>query len=291
MHCSVYYFDKYETNVTRCFNHLILFFSLNSNLSIMLNGTQISIKNRILIINHSDLYKILQGDKIIAVFIPLFYLSHDYNTLFISHYDYTKIHSTIRFKTLIFRIINDFIFRGHINISALSQIISLLNNETRITYPKIYKPIICSDSNTLNEITSYINDSCLTVLTSNYLSQQLFYSSSYISLIFKRHLEVHFKYYITSLKISLSIPELLLTNRSIVTIASCFGFKSYYNYLAYFKKYLHVTPLDFKLKYHNFCSNFNNNFTIDINPNNLANYFHQYDKIEPNIEKPTNLLN
>lgn len=274
MYCSIRYYESYETNTQRCINHLILYFSLSNNLTVLLNGKKVNINDSVVIINHCDLYKVISGDKIIAIIIPMFYLSHNHKSLFISHYDYKKLSSISTFKLFIFQFIYDYIYQNNINTPYFYSLLHILNKEARVTHSKIYKPIISSNSKPLNDITTYINNHSQNVLTTNDLGQHLFFSPSYISILFIRHLDIYYKNYIISLKITLSIPELLLTNSSITSIAHCFGFNSYNNYLTNFKKHLNTTPIVFKRQYYHFCTCLKVN--IKISSNYLINYLIQF---------------
>lgn len=249
MRCTIHFYNDYTRTTSRCLNHLIIYFSLSNDLNVRLNGKTIALDDNVLIINHNDLYTILGGTQIIKIKIPLFLLAQNHYNLFISHYNYQKLQSSHALKSLIFQIINEYHYNNTMNTLLLFDILQLLNTEAYVTHSKIYKPIICSTSTSLNNITSYINRYSLETLTSHYLAQKLYFSSSYISLLFSRKLNVNFKYYLTSLKIALSIPELLLTNSSITSIAYFFGFKNYYNYLTHFKRYLNTTPLAHRQQY------------------------------------------
>ena len=256
MRCTIRFYNFHPATTCRCLNYLILYFSLFNELSIRINGKTIKINDDVLIINHSDLYTILGGKQIIEIKIPLILLSQNQQHLFTSHYNYQKLQSSHTLKLLI------------LHTTLFFDILQLLNTEAYVTQNKIYKPIICSQSTPLNNIASYINRYSLQTLTSQHLAQKLYFSSSYISLLFIRYLNVSFKYYLTSLKIALSIPELLLTNSSITSIAYFFGFKNYYNYLTHFKNHLNTTPLAFRQQY-NYLSNYPN-IHINISPIELS---------------------
>ncbi|AVQ35378.1 MAG TPA: helix-turn-helix domain-containing protein [Staphylococcus kloosii] len=249
MHCTIHFHNDYTTTTRRCLNHFIIYLSLCNDLKVRLNGKIVALNDNVLIINHNDLYTILGGTQIIETKIPLFLLAQNHYNLFNSHYNYQKLQSSHTLKLLIFHIINEYHYNNTINTLLLFDIIQLLNTETYVTHSKIYKPIICSTSNSLNNVASYINRYSLEKLSSHYLAQKLYFSTSYISLLFSRKLTVNFKYYLTSLKIALSIPELLFTNSSITSIAYFFGFKNYYNYLTHFKRYLNTTPHAYRQQY------------------------------------------
>ena len=268
MRCTIRFYNFHPATTCRCLNYLILYFSLFNELSIRINGKTIKINDDVLIINHSDLYTILGGKQIIEIKIPLILLSQNQQHLFTSHYNYKKLQSSHTLKLLIFQIISEYHYNTTINTTLFFDILQLLNTEAYVTHTKIYKPIICSQSTPLNNIASYINRYSLQTLTSQHLAQKLYFSSSYISLLFIRHLNISFKYYLTSLKIALSIPELLLTNSSITSIAYFFGFKNYYNYLTHFKNHLNTTPLAFRQQY-NYLSNYPS-IHISISPIELS---------------------
>jgi AraC-like DNA-binding protein len=249
MHCTIHFYNNYTTTTCRCLNHFIIYLSLCNDLKVRLNGKIIALNDNVLIINHNDLYTILGATQIIEIKIPLFLFAQNHYNLFISHYNYQKLQSSHAVKLLILQIINEYHYNNTVKTTLLFDILQLLNTEAYVTHNKIYKPIICSTSNSLNNVASYINHYSLETITSHYLAQKLYFSTSYISLLFSRKLTVNFKYYLTSLKIALSIPELLLTNSSITSIAYFFGFKSYYNYLTHFKQNLNTTPHAYRQQY------------------------------------------
>ena len=78
------------------------------------------------------------------------------------------------------------------------------------------------------------------------ISSIFYISSSYISILFKKYLGISFKHYVVSLKIALSLNELINSNKTIYLISENMGFNHYANYTHQFKYHLKLTPLAYR---------------------------------------------
>ncbi|MBQ8893267.1 MAG: helix-turn-helix domain-containing protein [Clostridia bacterium] len=82
------------------------------------------------------------------------------------------------------------------------------------------------------------------------ISKKLGYSPSYISRMFRKHFETTFTEYLQRLRLSKSCRLLLETNWPIEKVAAEVGYDNVQFYHRLFKKFFHMTPLQYRKKRH-----------------------------------------
>lgn len=131
---------------------------------------------------------------------------------------------------------------------------------------------------TITKITSYINDHYKENLSLTLLSNHFNYSTAYLSRLFKNVLGVNFIDYYDSIRINYSMNDLLLSNKTIETIANEYGFDSSRSYVRAFMNMFRMYPSEYRKK------NKENNAQNDLNLSALRkemldkilNYYEQY---------------
>lgn len=238
---------EYLNTVTRrCINQVILLFSLSNHLDITLIGRKISAGNNIIIINHSDLYQISNAQQVVEICIPIRHFIKLEKHFFNSNYNFKLLNSEPYLKYQILTMAQQLNQSFTIDTSLMTEIITKLNKEARVEYDTPYIPTIDTENSLLNKITEFIKANISLPLLSKDVSKSFYISASYISILFKKHLGMSFKNYITSLKIALSLSELVQNKQTIYQVSEQFGFNHYSNYTQQFKHFMQMTPNEFR---------------------------------------------
>ncbi|MDW8569189.1 AraC family transcriptional regulator Rsp [Staphylococcus shinii] len=240
-----------NTHTQRCIHQVIILFSLNNKLDVTLNGHQLSAENHIIIINHNDLYHISDAEQVVEMCIPIQQFTKTVKSFFNFYYNYKLLNSNEYLKFQILTMIQQLSQCESIESPMLNEIITIINKETRVEHDFIYIPSIHTENTLLNNITDFIKAHVAEPLSSKDVSSTFYISAPYISILFKKYLGISFKHYITSLKIALSLADLIQTKHAIYHISEHYGFNHYSNYIHQFKFFLNITPNEFRKSVHN----------------------------------------
>lgn len=101
----------------------------------------------------------------------------------------------------------------------------------------------------LTEIKDYIDTNYCEELSLQKISDQFFISPSHLSHLFKRKLGYSPMHYIVRRRIGEAQSMLILTRKSITSIASTVGFDNLSHFNVQFKKYVGLSPLTYRKKY------------------------------------------
>lgn len=96
-----------------------------------------------------------------------------------------------------------------------------------------------------NDITKILKDHIYTSITLDQISQQTFYSKTFLNSVFKKNTGLPIMKYYTMLKIQ-EAKKLLRKNGSISSVAGQLNFDSATYFTKVFKKYAKMTPSDYK---------------------------------------------
>ncbi|MEX5963820.1 AraC family transcriptional regulator Rsp [Staphylococcus ureilyticus] len=273
-HATLCIHDFLTTDTQRCINQVILLFSLNSKLNININGKQTSVENNIAIINHSDLFCITHAEQLVELKIPIQQIIPLNQLFFNCYYDAKALHAQEYLKYLILNMIEKLNTMNSMELPQLTELISTLEQETKKSTDYAYIPTIHSENELLNKISDYIQKHITQHIMSKEISSIFYISSSYISILFKKYLGISFKHYVVSLKIALSINELINSNKTIYLISENMGFNHYANYTHQFKYHLKLTPLAYRKKLNILHNNPITLLTTDIS--GYSHYFKAY---------------
>ncbi|GER67130.1 hypothetical protein BpJC7_27140 [Weizmannia acidilactici] len=104
----------------------------------------------------------------------------------------------------------------------------------------------CRYSHAIHMAVAYIHENILQVMTLESLAKHVYLNPSYLSHLFKKEVGVSVTDYINKKRIEESIYFLLHTNISISEIALLFHFCNQSYYTSLFKKYMGMTPKEFR---------------------------------------------
>ncbi|PTI73527.1 AraC family transcriptional regulator [Staphylococcus succinus] len=268
------------TNTRRCINQVIVLFSLNHQLNIVINGKYESANTDVIIINHNDLFQIKYATALVELALPIQQFNTVHQSFFNNYYNFKQLTSIDTIKHHILTMIEQLHNQYEVDDQTLSKLIEILNRETKIHLDTLYIPSILSENTLLNNITEFIKTHSNYPITSKEITNVFYISTSYISILFKKYLGIHFKHYVASLKIALSLDELMYTQNTIHRISEHVGFNHYSIYTHHFKQYLNITPNMYRKN----CTR-NNAIPIKLITADIANYASYFKSIE--IDHPT----
>ncbi|RIN35124.1 AraC family transcriptional regulator, partial [Staphylococcus succinus] len=269
------------TNTRRCINQVIVLFSLNHQFNVVINGKYESVNNDVVIINHNDLFQIKHATKLVELVLPIQQFNTVHQPFFNTYYNFKQLTSTEDIKYHILTMIEQLYNQYEVDDQTISKLIDILNSETKIHLDTLYIPSILSENDLLNNITEFIKTHSNYPVTSKEITNVFYISTSYISILFKKYLGINFKHYVASLKIALSLDELMYTQNTIHRISEHVGFNHYSIYTHHFKQYLNITPNMYRKN-----CNRNNTIPIKLITADIVNYVPYFKSIE--IAQPTN---
>lgn len=233
--------NQYTSELTRCINEIVILLPLNKPSKISLNGSIITVTDGI-IINNADLYQMLDVQELLELKIPLpLFIEKDIN-ISKSYFDFNCIHFVEQFRNLVLEIIHRPIQDEFSMNIYISSIIEFLLREARVLLNSIYIPCLNTKHPLVARITKYIHDNICNTLNTKHLSQTFYISQSYISILFASNININFKHYTTSLRIALSLYDLIQNNKSIYEVAIKYQFLNVTTYSKHFKYYIQVPP-------------------------------------------------
>ncbi|MCU5745279.1 AraC family transcriptional regulator Rsp [Staphylococcus sp. SQ8-PEA] len=267
MNIQLQFYDSLQTGTSRCLNNIKVFFPLKGEIECYRNGqAQVSTYEPI-IINHGDIYSIAYAHDIVELTLPLSYMLSVYPTFMNAYLDESLLKNHDYLKHLVLKILTGQQDQIMTNKRYLEEIVSILKKETLVHCESNYLPRVITDHSVLNQIIKYVDSHLDENMTASEISNQFYVSISYISILFKRYLNISYKEYYASLKIALSLPDLLTKTESTTTIARNWGYTNLAIYTRHFKDWLHFTPKLFRL---------HNQSNIEISFNIISNNFHHY---------------
>jgi len=136
----------------------------------------------------------------------------------------------------------------------------------------------------LARIVQYIDLHSSEVLTLNDLARQEYVTPHYLSKYFKTHMGINFSTYLAQIRLHKSMPMLMGTSESILTIALVHGFSNAKSYSQAFKKLYGDTPHVFRMTFKN-NSRQPLNTGIEINDSDQEK-IHAYIKAHQLVETP-----
>lgn len=233
--------NHYTSELTRCINEIVILLPLNKPCKINLNGTTISVTDGI-IVNNADLYQMLDVQELLELKIPLpLFIEKDTN-ISKSYFDFNRIQFVEQFRNLVVESIHQPIQDEFSMNMYISSIIEFLLREARVMLNNIYIPYLNTKHPLVGRITKYIHENICETLNTKHLSQTFYISQSYISILFSSNININFKHYTTSLRIALSLYDLIQDNKSIYEVAIKYRFLNVTTYSKHFKYYIHMPP-------------------------------------------------
>src|SRR5699024_11732533 len=94
----------------------------------------------------------------------------------------------------------------------------------------------------VQRLTQYVHKHIDASLSTKQVSNVFYISQSYISILFSKILNMNFKQYTSSLKIALSLHDLLKEEQSIYDVAMKYSFTNGSTYSKIYKTYYNVSP-------------------------------------------------
>lgn len=98
----------------------------------------------------------------------------------------------------------------------------------------------------ISAILSYLNEHLDEKITLSSAAQVLGFHPQYFSVFFKKHFQYTFVDYVTNLRVSKSLNDLIYSDRSITEIALHHGFSSHKTYSTAFRKNYGITPSEYR---------------------------------------------
>jgi len=129
-----------------------------------------------------------------------------------------------------------------LNVCKIIELLSKIN-EILVSIPGI-RPSISPDKS-VNEIMNYLNLNFLNHITVDSVAEHFFLSKYHLCRVFKENVGVTLWNYVTMRRL-LHFNELLKQNHSIETACYKSGFSNYSNFFRLYKKYMDITPMEFK---------------------------------------------
>ena len=138
-HATLCIHEFLTTNTRRCINQVILLFSLKGQIDININGKQGSFDSNIVIINHSDLFRITHAEQLVELKIPIQQIIPLNQLFFNCHYDVKVLNSSEYLKHLILNMIEKLSDHSTIELPQLTEIIAILEQETKKSNDYFYQ--------------------------------------------------------------------------------------------------------------------------------------------------------
>lgn len=238
----------YSTEFTRCINQIIILLPLNKPCKVNLNGIILSVDNG-LIINNSDLYQMIKLDDVVELKIPLPIFFEQEQFLSNCYFDFAQIRNIDQFRTLVLQILYNEAYLTNGQLHYVADIVDFLLKEAKVTLHTTYVPTLRTKNLLAQKLIRYVNLNIHEHLTTQDVSKKFFISQSYISIMFSRMLNINFKFYVSSLKVALSLYDLVQHSKSIHETATHFSFTNVSTYSKHFKNFVHMPPKKFIYHY------------------------------------------
>lgn len=263
----------YSTEFTRCINQIIILLPLNKPCKVNLNGIILSVDNG-LIINNSDLYQLIKLDDVVELSMPLPIFFEQEQCLSNCYFDFAQIRNIEQFRALVLQMLYDESYLTGNEFHYIADIVDFLLKEAKVTLHTTYVPTLRTKNLLAQKLIRYVNLHIHENLTTQDVSKKFFISQSYISIIFSRMLNINFKYYVSSLKVALSLYDLIQHNKSIHETASHYNFNSVSTYSKHFKRFVHMPPKLFIYHYRSMKGDYPVNIQTHIE--SISSYLPQF---------------
>lgn len=242
--------NAYSTEFCRCINQIIVLLPLNKPCKVNLNGIIMTVENG-LIINNSDLYQMIDLDEVVELCIPLpiFFEQDHFSSR--SYFDFAQINNADQFRNLVLEILYNEAYLNNDKLHYIIDIADFLLREAKVTLHTVYIPTLRTKNVLAQKLIRHINNNIQAQITTQSVSTIFYISQSYISILFSKVLNINFKYYVTSLKIALSLFDLVQHNKPIHETAAIYNFHNVSTYSRHFKRFIHMPPKKFIQHYRN----------------------------------------
>lgn len=114
-----------------------------------------------------------------------------------------------------------------------------------------YYDSLSNKENALSKILLYIEHNFKNSCSINDIAKNTLYNPEYISRMFKKHIGISCKYYITARRLSYATYLLNKTEETCLSCAIESGFHSLRSFNRNFKKYLHISPMEYRVQMRN----------------------------------------
>ena len=280
--------NHYTTELKRCINKVIILLPLNKPCKINLNGSTITIEDGI-IINNADLFQMFDVQDLVELSLPLPLFFEKDTCLSTSYFDFNHIKLVEQFRNLILENLHLPLQDENTASLYISNIIDFLIKEAKVTLNTVYIPPLNTKHPLLQQITEYIHHNIYHKISTKNVSKAFYISQSYISILFSSILNMNFKHYTTSLRIALSLFDLIQNDQSIYDVAIKYQFTNVSTYSKHFKHYIQMPP---KKYIYNFRQEYYNEpKQIDIDQAKTIHYFAQIQKSAKRVDHIAKTLN
>ncbi len=280
--------NHYTTELKRCINKVIILLPLNKPCKINLNGSTITIEDGI-IINNADLFQMFDVQDLVELSLPLQLFFEKDTCLSTSYFDFNHIKLVEQFRNLILENLHLPLQDENTASLYISNIIDFLIKEAKVTLNTVYIPPLNTKHPLLQQITEYIHHNIYHKISTKNVSKAFYISQSYISILFSSILNMNFKHYTTSLRIALSLFDLIQNDQSIYDVAIKYQFTNVSTYSKHFKHYIQMPP---KKYIYNFRQEYYNEpKQIDIDQAKMIHYFAQIQKSAKRVDHIAKTLN
>ncbi|MCS4486624.1 helix-turn-helix transcriptional regulator [Staphylococcus americanisciuri] len=233
---KIYYLSEPMTQPLRCFDSVILVLSLEGEITIKKDGTLYS-DDSLYLINESELYEI-QSRSALLFYMPSELFRAQKIDIFDQHF---IMQQPDIIETNLIMLFNFYQNQEHTSEPAQKLLAHILQDITRAK-----SPISQTSSDILDGMIEFIHQNIQQRVTLEMLSKRFYVSTSHISMLFKKRLNISFHEYTSSLRIAKSMKEVSTYDKKIKTISNVWNYPNSTNYIIHFKKYLGVTPKKYK---------------------------------------------
>lgn len=259
--------NHYMTELARCINEIIILIPINKSCKINLNGSMITIDHAC-IINNADLYQYIDIENLIELKIPLPLFIEKDKSIVNAFFDIKQVKYIEQFRNLILQKLHNHIQNRKYMHLYISNIIEFLLKEAKVHLDDQYLPTLYTKHPLVQRLTQYIHKHINQPLTTKQVSKAFYISQSYISILFSKILNMNFKQYTSSLKIALSLFDLLEKEQSIYDVALKYSYTNVSTYSKNFKFYVKMPP---KYYIHQFRKNdLNSPYQVSLSTSNLT---------------------
>ncbi|MGI2263799.1 MULTISPECIES: helix-turn-helix domain-containing protein [unclassified Staphylococcus] len=220
------------------------------------------------IINNADLYQYIDIENLIELKIPLPLFIEKDKSIVNAFFDIKQVKYIEQFRNLILQKLHNHIQNRKYMHLYISNIIEFLLKEAKVHLDDQYLPTLYTKHPLVQRLTQYIHKHIHEPLTTKQVSKAFYISQSYISILFSKILNMNFKQYTSSLKIALSLFDLLEKEQSIYDVALKYSYTNVSTYSKNFKFYVKMPP---KYYIHQFRKNdLNSPYQVSLSTSNLT---------------------
>lgn len=130
---------------------------------------------------------------------------------------------------------------------CICKVIEFFSELNKISTSTVYNSSTTSSNTVINNIMEYLNHHFTENLSIDWVAEKFSLSNSYLSHLFKEHVGISLWSYVIIKRINL-FNKLISKDGSIEENCYKVGFQNYSNFFRLYKKYMRMTPLEFKQK-------------------------------------------